>query len=245
MLRRLWSFVPVLGNAATYVLGLAALAALLLGPVSVGLAAVGDPILAGKATNAANKATSLVANLAGPVLRLTNQAAGPALDLRVQSGRPPLKVNSDAKVANLNADKLDGQEANDFLAAGGTAVNAEQLDGKDAADFLAVPNCPGGTVFAAGSCIETARRAAAAWVTAQNSCLALPQGGRLPTVGELQAIRGDSRFNLSAATEWTSELAQDGTTGNDLIIRVNGSTGAQSFAVESVQDPFRCVQTPG
>ncbi len=38
---------------------------------------------------------------------LVKKGAGPALNLRVGSG-PPLEVNSSEKVANLNADQLDG-----------------------------------------------------------------------------------------------------------------------------------------
>jgi hypothetical protein len=37
-----------------------------------------------------------------------------ALDLNVQSGEPPMTVNSQAKVNNLNADRLDGQNPSAF-----------------------------------------------------------------------------------------------------------------------------------
>ena len=36
----------------------------------------------------------------------------------MEAGKAPMKVNSDAKVANLNADKIDGKDSSDFLGAG-------------------------------------------------------------------------------------------------------------------------------
>lgn len=130
------SFVFWLGRAATYALGLLVLAALLIGPVSYGLAAVGDPMLLGKTNDAVNKATSILTALGGPVLRLTNEGGGPGLELKVEEGAQPLTVNRTTKVKRLNADLLDGKTAADFLPAAGTAANAEKLDGKTAAEFL-------------------------------------------------------------------------------------------------------------
>ena len=149
MLRRFWSLVFWLGRGATYILGLLVLAGFLLGPVSVGLAAVGEPLKLGRANDAGAKVTSLLATLAGPVLRLTNQGEGPALDLRVQNNAPPLKVNSTAKVVNLNADLLDGQDAAAFIT-GYEIVEAETaLDSTDF-KFKAV-DCPAGKEVLGGS----------------------------------------------------------------------------------------------
>jgi hypothetical protein len=44
-----------------------------------------------------------------------NLGGGPGLSSVVNSGVAPLSVNSDTKVAKLNADKLDGSDASDFL----------------------------------------------------------------------------------------------------------------------------------
>jgi hypothetical protein len=101
------------------------------------VAAVGGNLILGKA-NAADAVTSL-SGAANANLRVTNtQAASPALDLRVVAGAPPLKVNSTARVANLNADRLDGKHASAFLPAGGKAADADLLDGLDATAFCAV-----------------------------------------------------------------------------------------------------------
>lgn len=44
-------------------------------------------------------------------LRIRNTGQGPALEALVRSGVPPFKVNSNARVANLNADELDGVDS--------------------------------------------------------------------------------------------------------------------------------------
>jgi hypothetical protein len=65
--------------------------------------------------------------LNGKMIRLTNQStdgSATALGLNVGAGRPPLTTNSPAKVANLNADKLDGTDATGFVAGGGRFLTA-------------------------------------------------------------------------------------------------------------------------
>ena len=69
--------------------------------------------------NAATAVTKLAGAVGvdGPMLQLINNNADPddtALDLRVQAGEAPLSVNSDTKVANLNADRLDGKNQSAF-----------------------------------------------------------------------------------------------------------------------------------
>jgi hypothetical protein len=109
------------------------------------VAVVGGNLILGQA-NSANAVTSLSGS-ATANLQITNTRAGsPALDLQVVSGAAPLKVNSRARVANLNADRLDGKNASAFLLAGGTAVNSSLLDGRDSSAFA--PQgvvCPPGT----------------------------------------------------------------------------------------------------
>jgi len=54
------------------------------------------------------------------MLQLTNTSTGAsatALGLTTPSSRPPMIVSSGAKVANLNADKLDGQDSSSFVPA--------------------------------------------------------------------------------------------------------------------------------
>jgi len=65
-----------------------------------------------------------------------NSASGPGLQAIVSSSSiPPLKVNSSAQVANLNASLLAGHGSSYFLPASGTAVNSSKLGGYPAATF--------------------------------------------------------------------------------------------------------------
>ena len=90
------------GTATVFAIGLAVVLAAVLGVASTALAANGKPFLLGKS------------NVATAVSKLVKSGAGPALELRVGSG-PPLRVNSGARVANLNSDKVDGKDASAFI----------------------------------------------------------------------------------------------------------------------------------
>ena len=108
MCQRIGRFTVSGRRVAACLIGLAVLFTVVLGPVRDGVAAVGDPLKLGQATNNAQaQLTGLKATVDTAVLRLTNAGAGAALDLRVPAGVAPLKVNSDRKVTNLNADLLD------------------------------------------------------------------------------------------------------------------------------------------
>jgi hypothetical protein len=83
-------------------------------------AATGGNFILGQ-PNSASSTTSLTrtgAN-AGKGLQVTNTSTGAgatALGLNVASGHPPFTVNSGTKVANLNADKLDGLDSSQLPA---------------------------------------------------------------------------------------------------------------------------------
>jgi hypothetical protein len=103
-------------------------------------AATGGNFILGKA-NTASTQTSLTASpsFAGKALQLTNTNTGAgatALGLNVASGHAPFTVNSGTKVANLNADKLDGIDSTGFLGANAKAADADTLDGIDSSGFL-------------------------------------------------------------------------------------------------------------
>jgi hypothetical protein len=73
-------------------------------------AATGGNFILGKSNTASSKST-LSAPIADKALTVTNNSAkagATALGLNVANGHPPFRVNSGTKVANLNADKLDG-----------------------------------------------------------------------------------------------------------------------------------------
>jgi hypothetical protein len=69
-----------------------------------------------------------------PLLTLENKsttANATALSLLAAPNHPALKVNTQTKVPNLNADQLDGKDSAYFLAKTGRAVDADNLDGLD------------------------------------------------------------------------------------------------------------------
>ena len=65
---------------------------------------------ASTATNAAGAAV-YGKSATAPALQAANLGSGPALGLSVAAGHAPLTVNSATKVANLNADRLDGLDS--------------------------------------------------------------------------------------------------------------------------------------
>jgi hypothetical protein len=119
--------------------------ALLVGILSPGLAATGDPLELGT-VNLAGRATVLRGPTARNLRIVNTSATGTALDLRVPSGSPPLSVDSSTRVRYLNADKLDGSHAGDFLKLEefdsnknlevDRAEDADTVDGKHSFEFL-------------------------------------------------------------------------------------------------------------
>jgi hypothetical protein len=90
-----------------------ALIALFLALGGTTYAATGGNFILGQ-TNSANAQSSLSASVATKALQLTNSsttAGATALGLTVASGHAPFSVSSSTKVANLNADKLDGLDS--------------------------------------------------------------------------------------------------------------------------------------
>src|SRR5678816_2849207 len=81
-----------------------------------GYSATGGNFILGR-SNSASSQTALVAPFNGPSLTIQNNAtfvAATALRLLVDPNRAPLVVNSRTKVANLNADLLDGLNSTSF-----------------------------------------------------------------------------------------------------------------------------------
>jgi|1186.fasta_scaffold00146_6 hypothetical protein len=76
-------------------------------------AATGGNFILGQA-NSATTQTGLTANFTGKTLQLTNTSTATGatpLGLTPGAGRPPFQTPSTTKVANLNADKLDGLDS--------------------------------------------------------------------------------------------------------------------------------------
>lgn len=70
-----------------------------------------------------------------PAANVANAGGGPALSLTVNNGASPFTTSSAVKVANLNADLLDGLDQSAFLPATGKAVDSAKLEGLGAGAF--------------------------------------------------------------------------------------------------------------
>ncbi len=130
---------------ASMVFGLTLVLALVIGAASTAWSATGGNFILGKA-NAATTPTILVSTLADAAKSafvVNNKSGGAALDLRVGNATTPannvapMKVNSSARVANLNAalaGRADSAFSADFATNAQNATdadNADMLDGKD------------------------------------------------------------------------------------------------------------------
>jgi hypothetical protein len=97
-----------------------ALAALFVALGGVGVAANGQNLILGKPDNSATLKTGLSVPVNDKALQLTNTNTGTsatALGLTVASGHAPFTVSSQTRVANLNADQLDGLDSAAFARA--------------------------------------------------------------------------------------------------------------------------------
>jgi hypothetical protein len=113
--QRVLSTIWWLGKSTATLMGVAIMLAFTVGLASTALAAVpGDPFKLGR-LNSIEQITRLVGSASDAMLRIDNEGSGTALDLRVEPGEAPMTVDSDKKVADLNADKLDGKSADDFV----------------------------------------------------------------------------------------------------------------------------------
>ena len=117
MLRSAASKLAWVGRTASMVFGLALVLGLILGVASMALGANGQPFILGE-NNAATALTRLTGNVDASAMQIVNNNAGAddsALTLSVQQGETPMRVNSSTRVPNLNADRLDGKHAVEFL----------------------------------------------------------------------------------------------------------------------------------
>lgn len=136
-MRSVFSKVMRVGRVTALALGVAVMVAVVLGLASAALAHKADRgfFHLGHA-NAVDKISSLVGSATSPMLRVYNKGTGTALQLLVEdASKPPMTVNSSVRVPKLNADKLDGRDATDFLGTGQKAADSDKLDSLDSTDL--------------------------------------------------------------------------------------------------------------
>ena len=146
MLRKTARITTGIARTTTTIVGLAIMLALVFGVATTAIGATGGSFILGKG-NTAGQQTSLVGNvvnLTQSALMVKNGAGGSALELRVvdpdtadpaQKDVAPMKVDSQAKVSNLNADEIDGKDSTDFYAAGSKVADANHADNASSAQF--------------------------------------------------------------------------------------------------------------
>jgi hypothetical protein len=145
MIRSVASKVMWVGRATVFLVGLAVIVAVVLGVATAALAGtgVGDTFNLGR-LNTVNQISRLVGSTDSPMLRVDNNRAGPnatALDLQVESGQTPMKVDSTTKVANLNADRVDGREASQIGVNGLQRVEVESPSNNTSPKQI-IASCP-------------------------------------------------------------------------------------------------------
>jgi hypothetical protein len=74
-----------------------------------------------------------------PAATIQNAGGTSALSLLVNPGKPPLTVNSAARVAKLNADKLDGIDSTGFVQGRGTLLATRMVFAGASKQLLAIP----------------------------------------------------------------------------------------------------------
>ncbi len=152
MTKKILSWIWWLGKGTAATMGVVVMLALILGLASTALAAVpGDPFKLGR-TNSIDQISTLVGSASGALLRVNNNGGGPALDLRVEPGEAPMNVNSTTRVNGLNADQLDGQGANDFVAEDKTYTTSEaEVGSGEGTDVEMSADCdPGDRILGGG-----------------------------------------------------------------------------------------------
>jgi hypothetical protein len=198
------------GRFASAVFGLALVIGLTVGVASMALGANGKPFLLGKA-NVATALTELTGNVNRAAMEVQNDDPGTndtALSLKVQRGEPPMEVFSGARVDNLNSDKVDGRSF----------------------------ECPGGTLFHEGVCIESTKRGPNDYTGAEAICLG--EGRRLPSVAELQTFRNRPGTDFTVA-EISNALSITDT--STYMVVVSGTFGNAGFLTWNHELNYRCV----
>lgn len=148
MMKKIFEKVMWVGRTTTFLVGLAVILALVAGVASTALAGTGvGAVFNLGQLNTVDAASKLVGGVAGPSLQIDNNSTGKgatALDLQVEAGRPPMKVNSDARVINFNADEVDGKSVGEIGMNGLERVSAASAtNGSDSPKF-ATAHCPAG-----------------------------------------------------------------------------------------------------
>jgi hypothetical protein len=132
----------------------------------------------------------------------------------------PFTTNATGVATGLNADRVDGLNADQIIAAAKGAGTA---------------TCPSGTVAFGGACFERTTRGVENFAAASATCGTA--GRRLPTGSELLGLRGVNGVALTGA-EMASDLVSNGGAAAYVTVSQQGDLASQSPGTGSA---FRCV----
>jgi len=125
----------------------------------------------------------------------------------------PFTTNATGVATGLNADRVDGRSADDFLAAGGKAADADRLDGRDSTDFLGDNEVLFAVVGADGTVVR-GRGATGAAVTPATNTATVTFNRDIDecsfTVTESGATASGRSFAASATSPQVVTVDQDG-----------------------------------
>ncbi|MCK9250084.1 MAG: hypothetical protein M0P31_14060 [Solirubrobacteraceae bacterium] len=186
--------------------------------------------LADRATLAGHAAAADRAGAAGHA-----DTAGRASD----ADRATTAASAGTATRATSADRADRAVTADRSTTADRATDADTLDGRAAADYL--DRCPAGTRAYAGSCFESAPRAAATWPDAAEACG--DAGGRLPGLDELEGFRQEPGVTLGSPEHSSAYLDTNGVAaGGELTVGMhdNGAR-APGHAYGTSSASYRCV----
>jgi hypothetical protein len=95
--------------------------------------------------------------------------------------------------------------------------------------------CPAGTRYHEGTCIEKVARGPATWSAAYTDCR--HEGRRLPTLAELLTFRLEPGITLGG--EWTLQHDEDSATAATMT-----ETGVFDAGADTNSFPYRCAARP-
>ncbi len=140
MLNRMASKAVRFARGTALALGATVMLALILGVATTAMAGsgVGATFNLGK-VNSVNAVSKLAGVISGSMLVVDNNGSGSALDLQVgplttapaDKSVAPMKVDSQARVENLNADEIDGKDSSQFMTTSTYSSQSPGMLGED------------------------------------------------------------------------------------------------------------------
>jgi hypothetical protein len=204
-------------------------AALLVGGANIGaFAANGHAFLLG------------TRHVAGKTTTFVNHSSGPVLSLKGKKSSPPLKVNSHKKVTHLNADKVDGRNA-ESLANTGITYQLGTSNGGAGVKYT-FPGLPAGaflisynvnrSIKASGKAVPRMTCAVSATTATKNQLVDVTPPGAHATANATGILRVDGTASLGCTVQGGSFVsAPTGPLSQISFLKVDRQAAGQASRV--------------